>query len=340
MNGLKALATICASLAAALALCGARVLSCRTTPISAGNSPTATIFDQLRWSYERINFDDRPVDVAIVGPSRPCSASARNESNRQLAARGHPANGAISPSRRRAQRPMGGARRAFRNEVSQNRRVAVDGTLFFYGHPAFKLVAAAATSRSRPRRCCTTISTISPILPSRQVKLLAAGLFPGLFGLRKEFDPAIYATTRSEFTSGLLHLDNKAVDMDRRLSAETLREQAPKTSAASPLTGQLLKRCCSNDDHTYIKAIAEEARAHGVRLIFVFLPTFERDVFEDRDFLSQYGQIVDDSDMSKNPDYYENWSHFGHSGSMEASDRIASAIANMRTSKLDQGKTK
>lgn len=340
MNGLKALGVICASVATGLALSALASLL-PDNPYQRWQLTDGTIFDQLRWSYERINFDERPVDVAIVGPSRSLLGLSAERISRQLAARGQPANVAnfsVVAAGRNVQWAI--LDELFRKKAPKIVVIAVDGRPFFYGHPAFKSVAAASDIAFPPAPLLHNYPIDLAHLPSRQVKLFAANLFPGQFGLRKEFDPAIYANTRSEFTSGILHLDNKVIDMDRRLSAETLREQAPKTSAASPLTGQLLKRCCSNDDHTYIKAIAEEARAHGVRLIFVFLPTFERDVFEDRDFLSQYGQIVDDSDMSKNPDYYENWSHFGHSGSMEASDRIASAIANMRTSKLDQGKTK
>ena len=39
----------------------------RPTPISGGNLSNGTLFEPLRWSFERIHFDHRPVDIAIVG---------------------------------------------------------------------------------------------------------------------------------------------------------------------------------------------------------------------------------------------------------------------------------
>jgi len=55
-------------------------------------------------------------------------------------------------------------------------------------------------------------------------------------------------------------------------------------------------------------------------------------------FLSQRGLLVDNGDMARNASFFENWSHFNHAGAMMASERVASAIAAMKISKLDQSK--
>lgn len=91
MNGLKALGVICASVATGLALSALASLL-PDNPYQRWQLTDGTIFDQLRWSYERINFDERPVDVAIVGPSRSLLGLSAERISRQLAARGQPAN--------------------------------------------------------------------------------------------------------------------------------------------------------------------------------------------------------------------------------------------------------
>src|SRR5580658_3721099 len=51
-----------------------------------------TVFGNLRWDYERIHFDPRPVDVAIVGPSKTMVALSADKIERELSAQGRPAN--------------------------------------------------------------------------------------------------------------------------------------------------------------------------------------------------------------------------------------------------------
>ena len=341
MKGFKALGIICASLAVALAL---NALACLLpdNPYQRWQLTDGTIYDQLRWAYERIHYDDRPIDVAIVGPSRTLLGLSAERIGRNLSAHGEPAdvaNFSVVGAGRNVQWAI--ANELFKTKSPKVLVLGVDGAPHPYGHPAFKLVAPATAVAFPPAPLLHDYSYDLAYLPSRQVKLFAAGLFPELFGLRKEFDPGAYARTRSEFTSGILHLDNKTIDMDSHTSPQTLRKQAQPLVPAS-LMDRLVLWCCNNgDDHVYIPAISELARAHGTRLVFAFLPTFEGTAaVEDRDFLSQYGLVVDNGDMSQDAGVYENWSHFNHAGAVKASDRIASAIAAMKTSNLDQNEAK
>jgi hypothetical protein len=138
-----------------------------------------------------------------------------------------------------------------------------------------------------------------------------------------------------------LHLDNKTFDMDRVVPAETLRKEA-RPLPVPTLANRLVEWCCNDgDDHVYIRAIAELAHAHGTRLVFAYMPVFDSTTgIEDRDFLNRYGIIVDNGDIARNASLFENWSHVNHAGAIKVSDRIASAIAAIRTSKLDQSEAK
>ncbi len=100
---------------------------------------------------------------------------------------------------------------------------------------------------------------------------------------------------------------------------------------------RLLMRCCNDgDDRVYLRAIAELAKAHGARLIFVFMPSYkDTEPSSDRAFLSQYGAVIDNSDLAQNSGLYYNRQHLNHAGAVIVSDRIASVIAELKTSKLD-----
>jgi hypothetical protein len=339
MNGLKALRTICLSLLAGVALAA---LACLLPddPYQRWQLTDNTIFDQLRRTYERIHYDDRPIDVAIVGPSRTLLGLSAQRIGQQLSAQGERANVenfSVVAAGRNVQWAI--IDELFKTKSPKVLVLGVDGVPASYGHPAFKYVAPAGAVAFPPAPLLHNYFFDVSYLPSRELKLIAARLFPSLFGLRKDFNPAVYAATRSEFTSGILHLDNKTFDMDQDVSAETLRKQV-RPFAPPTFADRLVLWCCNDgDDHVYIRAISELADAHGTRLVFAFFPTFGgTTTIYDRDFLSQRGLLVDNGDMARNASFFENWSHFNHAGAMMASERVASAIAAMKISKLDQSK--
>jgi len=46
--------------------------------------------------------------------------------------------------------------------------------------------------------------------------------------------------------------------------------------------------------------------------------------------------VLDNRDLASNSDLYQNWKHFNHAGAIVNSDRIAVAIAELKTSSLKQ----
>ena len=126
-------------------------------------------------------------------------------------------------------------------------------------------------------------------------------------------------------------------DMEQKVAPSTLISQRGPGQVLTPATRPLLWCCNDGDDRVYIREIAKEAKARGVRLVFDFVSTYgSSGEIPDCDFLSQYGVVLDNRDLASNSDLYQNWKHFNHAGAIVNSDRIAVAIAELKTSSLKQ----
>ena len=207
--------------------------------------------------------------------------------------------------------------------------VSVDGTTYPFGHPAFKHVAPASSIVHPPAPLLHDYLRDLVYLPSRKLKLFGAALFPKLFGLRTRFDPELYAHTRTDYSSGIVPLEGKSIDMERAVPPATLLAQAKDVHLT--VLSRLVRRCCNDgDDRVYIREIAKAARAHGTRLLFVFFPNFRgAEQSEDTGFLSQYGTIVNTGDLAPRSEMFESWSHLNHAGAVIASDRVAKRLIDM-----------
>ena len=342
MNGLNALRTISASLAAGLTFAA---LACLLpdNPYQRWQLVDSTdvdggLFANLRWVYERMNFDHRPIDVAVVGPSKTLNGVSAGRIEEQLAARGvkaHVVNFSAVAAGRNLQWAV--VDELLKTKSPKVIVIGVDARPYYYGHPAFKYVAPVDAIIAPPAPLLHNYFHDLAYLPSRQVKLFAARLFPDLVGLREKFDPAIYANSKTDFTSGITHREGRVVDMEREVPPQTLLSQRHPFQRET-FADRLVRWCCNDgDDKVYIRAIAKEAKAHGVRLIFDFLPTYKgSEEVADRDFLSQYGVVLDNGFLADDSKLYENWAHLNHAGAIVNSDRIASAIAELKTSSLER----
>jgi hypothetical protein len=289
-----------------------------------------TDYGTLRWDYERIHFDPRPVDIAIVGPSKCQLGLSAARIEEQLSMSGKPANvvnfSVVAAGRNTDWTIID---ELFKTKSPKLIVVCVDASPHPYGHPAFKYVAPAEAIALPPAPLLHNYLYDLAYLPFRQLKLFGAWLFPDLFGLRKQFDPGVYARTRSDFTTSFVDAGGKLYDMDRVISRETLIAATPpsdKPTAAARVLGLFNE----GDDHVYLHEIARLARAHGARLMFMFFPSIEGPTeISDRAFLERYGEIVDLGDMSRQDNLYSSWSHFNHAGAMIASDRLAGVIAGL-----------
>jgi len=333
MTVTKAIGAICGSFIVAAAL-NVLIYLLPDDPYQRWQLVDGTMFEPLRWSYERMHFDDRPIDVAIVGPSKTLLGLSAQRIEEQLSAVGapaHVANFSVPAAGRNVQWAL--LEELYRAKSPKVIVVGVDDTPHHWGHPAFRYVAPAAAIAFPPAPLLHNYAYDLAHLPARQLRLFGARFFPRLFGLRREFDAKAYAKTRSDFTSGSWVAEGKTVDMDAMVSAETLLQRRLPPELPTRADRILLQCCNDGDDHVYIRKIAEIAAVHGTKLIFVHVPVFQgAEELVDRDFLSRYGVVLEARDIGKDllpdPAQFQSPGHLNHAGSVKFSDRVASAIAS------------
>jgi hypothetical protein len=288
---------------------------------------------RLRWIYERIHFDLKPIDVAILGTSRAqvgLSSAAIEES---LASRGEQlqvANLALGFTGRNIESAI--VDELYKAKSPKVIVLEVHDRPYPFGHMAFKYVASADAIVSPPTLFLHNYMYDLAYLPARKLKLFGANIFPGLFGLAKQFDPELYARVPTDYSTNFLDELGKTTDMEhsappKALLAET--RPVPETLITDAFTW-----INGGEDHLYIRKIASEAKAHGTKLIFIYMPVFDGSkTMSDVDFLKQYGPIVNNGDLVADDELFMSWTHMDHAGAMKASARLANAIDGLNLPK-------
>ncbi|UAJ11548.1 hypothetical protein [Polymorphobacter megasporae] len=290
-----------------------------------------TLYANAAWSYERIHFDPRPVDVAIIGSSRSQIGLSAPQIAAKLASLGQPAtvaNMSVIEDGRNLEWAV--ADELFKVKHPKLLIILVNETPHRWGHPGFKYIAPAAAVAWPPQPFLHNSLYDITYLPFRQLRLFAASLFPETFGLRTRFDPARYASLPTDFTTSQVMADGKLIDMDVVHSADDLRAEARAFAATQKPSRipPLLTPITDADDPVYLGAIARLAAAHGTRVMFVFLPEFGGStVIEGRGFYTHFGPVEDYGDLSRDPSLFQSFSHLNRKGALIASDRIAAAAA-------------
>jgi hypothetical protein len=318
--------TILASLAVAFILCAAVCL------LPENDYQRWQLQDpdgRLRWIYERIHFDPTPIDVAIVGPSRAQLGLSAAAIEQDLAKQGKHvkvANFAMLGSGRDLQWAI--LEELFKAKSPKVIVLEVDDQPYPFGHFLFKYVAPAEAIVFPPSPFLHNALYNLAYLPVRKLELFGANLFPGLFGLTKEFDPEHYARNRTDYSTSFIG-DGKLVDMEHQVPRATLLAQ-PQQPVPRTRVARLLTRINGGEDHLFTQKIAREAKAHGAQLVFVHLPMFDGpQTVSDEDFLKQFGPVLNYGDLAPHDELFENWSHLNHAGAMNASARLADAIAGL-----------
>jgi hypothetical protein len=284
----------------------------------------------LRWIYERIHFDPKPIDIAIIGPSRVqlgLSAAAVEEKLAQNGKHANVVNLAFPGAGRDIQWAI--VNELFKAKSPKLVVLEVEDQPYPFGSFAFKYVAPAKEIVFPPTPFLHNYLYNLAYLPIRKLTLFGANLFPDLFDLSKEFDPERYARTPTDYSTSFISDLGKRVDMERRVPRATLLAEA-QTLDRPTFFGRALTRINGGEDHLYVRKIAAEAKAHGAQLMFVFLPVFNgAESISDLDFLRQFGPVLNYGDLAQRDELFENWSHLNHAGAMTASARLADAIAGL-----------
>jgi hypothetical protein len=157
---------------------------------------------RMRWIYERIHYDPRPIDVAILGGSRAQVGISAAAIEQQLAEHGkHESvvNFAIYGFGRNIQWVI--LDEIYKAKSPRAIVVEVDDPPYPFGHYIFKDVASAGAIVSAPKLALRNYFDDLAYLPVRKLKLFCANLFPELFGLTKQFDPKAYERNRTDFST-------------------------------------------------------------------------------------------------------------------------------------------
>jgi hypothetical protein len=287
-----------------------------------------TEYDTLRTIYERIHYDPRPLDVVILGPSKAALDLSIKRIRGDLAASGVTANAsnfAVMASGR--DKDYAVAKELYQTKSPKVLVIGVDAVAFPYGHPVFKYFADASEIAFPPAFGLHEHPYNLAYLPFRQLRMFVANLFPDALGLTKTFDPRSYAQRETlDDTEGFM-FHGKWIDTTRRETAEGLAATPLELRKPSLMT-RILYRFNDGDDHTYIRKIVERARAHGTKVIFVYLPEYGAPTqTSEASFLVPQGTLVSAGDLSGRPDLYMEVHHLNRYGAQIASDRVAAAIA-------------
>lgn len=294
-----------------------------------------TLYENALWSYERVHFDPAPIDVAILGPSRARLGVSAPRIEASLAALGKPAhvaNMAVIEDGRNMQWAI--ADELLRTKPPKVLVMAINEEPHRWGHPGFKYVAPAAAVAWPPAPFLHNSGYDIVYLPYRQMVLFAASLVPDAFGLRTRFNSARYAAVRTDDSVSHRQQDGKWIEMDVPPPREDLIDQARKARALAADRGLRLPgplaRVSDADEPVYVQEIVRAARAHGTRVVFLYIPQFESSpVISNRAFYTQFGRIVDNGDLATRDPLFQGWAHLNHAGAMIVSDRLARALAPM-----------
>ena len=171
-----------------------------------------TIQKNVRWIYERTNFDPTPIDVVILGPSRSAADMDSLELEADLARMGIPAH-VVNFSLPEAGRDVNYAiaRELFK---TKNPKVLVLGVIekpSRFGHPAFKYIAPSWLVADPGYFINLNYLSNLIYLPYRQMELFLADLWPSLMGLTKTFNPETYRGSNIDTTGAQFFPDRYRV---------------------------------------------------------------------------------------------------------------------------------
>jgi hypothetical protein len=296
---------------------------------------THTQQGNTQWFYERIHFDSRPIDVAIVGPSTTQLGLSSTLMKERLAERGLSAeivNFAVT---------FGGRDLTYATvkEMYEGGRrpklliIGVTERPSHFGHPAFKYVADAGDVIGSLYLINLRYLSNLQYLPFRQTKLAAMALAPKAFGVRFEFDPVSYDNYR-DFDPAVLDrfFDGSPIGRERRLSrAELLRDASNvERGGAKAALPAALEDLEFGDEKFYIPKIMALAQDHGTKVAFVYIPRFQGPPQSLQDAVyAHYGPVYNASFVADSDQLFFEVEHLNREGAREVTDWLTDRIAHM-----------
>ncbi|NWG46220.1 MAG: hypothetical protein HXY25_06690 [Alphaproteobacteria bacterium] len=235
-------------------------------------------YPKTRWIYERIHFDPTPIDVAFFGSSRTGGAIQTAIVEEALAREGIAAH-AVNFNLPQMGRNL---HYALVKELLESRDVPVivlevTEIAERHLHPQFSTIADAGDILEAPVIGNLRYARDLVALPGRQLDLFLRSL-PQTVGLEPapRFEPGQYAGANLDRGDVLIDAEGNRKSRDRTMPEAELRAAARRFQAGidDPLLPEALAEVEFGANRFYIRRIIALARAHGTRLVFLYLPSF------------------------------------------------------------------
>ncbi|MDZ5459414.1 hypothetical protein [Azohydromonas lata] len=290
---------------------------------------------RLKWIYERIHFDDTPIDVAFIGTSHTQSGidDARVEAGlRELGVAQRVVNFAVPHLGRDMEFVV--ARELLAHRRVRTLVVELQEAEARAPHPGFQRLGLPLDFVQAPLLLNTGLFENLVRLPLRQAKYALASAMPGAFGVQPGFDPATYEGPHWNDTyvgHGFTEPRTRRMGWEfhqaelMRLRRETDGKEAlARRLDALPLEANLLFRY----NEIYLRRIAELARAKGTQVVFLYLPAPDaRRLPRVARWTQAYGPLLDARELLRSSTLWQNADHVNVYGAHAVSDWMAAQLA-------------
>lgn len=236
------------------------------------------------WIYERIHFDSTPIDIVFIGTSHTVFGIDSEMVERACRDAGGKNCGSVNFGLQHLGRNV---HWLLAREVMQARKprllvVEVQETEFRALHPAFAPLADASDVVWAPLVINTSFLPDLVRLPLRQISIFAQSRAPSLFGVHREFIPALYRGSHWNDTfvemGSLEHpVAHPRPRTDVISVAELERERAHSESAddARLRLPALLRPLEYRANFLYLEKVLNLAREKNIEVRFLYMPAFD-----------------------------------------------------------------
>lgn len=256
-------------------------------------------YKRVKWIYERIHFDQRPIDIAFIGTSHTQSGVNSGVVEAALAAQGDPrrvVNFAVPHLGRDLQYLV--ARELLETRHLDTLVIEVQQVESRSPHPGFQRLATVADIAEAPLFINTGAVDNLARLPMRQLELFAKTVRPGWFGFQSGFAPDQYEGLHFDDTYRLHGMDKPRTEVhprayfDKELT-HIRADMAQKRSTSRYADLGPLNNAMYRYNDIYLGKLIELAERHSVKLVFMYLPFLGADPTPERQaWFAQHGEVI------------------------------------------------
>ena len=314
-----------------LAAVGLTVAVCFTATFALPQDPyiryqamAGTMFERVRWMYDRIHYDDTPIDIVFIGSSRTARGVISPDLETALHAQGHdkrivnfslPASG--YDVRLTLAREVLEARDVELLVISLVEQFPRDG------HQAFADLATVEDLLRSPWLVNRNLPENLLRLPVRQMQLAVMSLLPEAFGYRRAFDPDAYEGATVDpriFNPGR----QSRPQTSEAITALEKESRFRRRDLTPPILPTSLNWIEFGVTQSYIRRLVELAQAHDTQIAFLYLPFYKGFAQPlETDWLEQYGPVLSADFLRMSPENYNDAAHVSEQGAQLMTDWLS-----------------